>query len=134
MATATRRTATKPNFRIRVPSRRNGAPAISCGIFKSQGIFDRVAKRKLKRRKVAEMMAAEKPKIAWATKLFTRIVVKPTSANHHQSVTKRTRAEKEKKPRKNKPKKAPATKFLIFRRVLSLSPSGLSENLWTYSV
>ena len=59
-----------------------------------QGIFERMAKDKLVRRKAAARIPVEKPTMIFVLSDLIKISVNPTSWYHHQSVIKETMPEK----------------------------------------
>ena len=69
-------------------------PMRASGMVAIQGIFERMAVRKLVRRKTAASSPAAAPTIAFAMSDLTKISVNPTSEYHHQSVMKETMLEK----------------------------------------
>ena len=92
--------AIMPNFfNIRL-SRLTGVPSNASGIRAVQSVFDRTATRKLTSKKIRVMTAVTRPIMIFVTRGLMKTSVCPTSANHHQSVTKVTIVENEKKRRK----------------------------------
>ena len=66
------------------------------------GIFERTAKNKFVRRKIAAIIPAVKPTMILVLRDLTKTSVSPTSWYHHQSVTKETMLEKKIKVTKAK--------------------------------
>src|SRR3989339_1100639 len=81
-------------------SRLTGVPSNASGIRAVQSLFDRMAIRKFVRKKTDATAVVTRPIIIFVIRGLIKTSVCPTSANHHQSVTKVTIVENEKKRRK----------------------------------
>src|SRR3990167_5645589 len=82
-----------------------------------QGIFERMAKDKLVRRKAAARNPVEKPTMILAISDLIKISVKPTSWYHHQSVIKETMPEKKIKVTKARPKNVQEKNLVMFIQI-----------------
>src|SRR3989344_1061028 len=88
-------------------------PIRASGIANIQGIFERIATRKFVRRNAAANKPVVRPRTIFALSDLVKISVKPTSENHHQSVTRPTMLEKKMKNAITIPKNAQENIFVI---------------------
>ena len=108
------RLAIMPSFFNTRLSRLTGVPSNASGIRAVQAVFDRIAIRKFTRKKTAAIIAVTRPIIIFVIKGLIKTSVCPTSANHHQSVTKVTIVENEKKRRKKAAIPIPEKSLVFF--------------------
>ena len=89
-----------------------------------QGIFERMARDKFVRRKMAAVIPATKPTMILVLRDFIKISVNPTSWYHHQSVIKETMPEKKIKVTKAKPKNVQEKNLVNFIKPANLVLAG----------
>ena len=88
------------------------------------GIFERMARDKFVRRKIAAIIPAAKPTMILALRDLTKTSVSPTSWYHHQSVIKETMLEKKIKTITTIPKNAQEKNFVNFIKPVNLVLAG----------
>lgn len=103
-----------PSFPTIRLSKVKGLPTRLSGMAAIQGIFERTAKFKLVRRKIAAIIPATVPTMILATSDLIKISVNPTSWYHHQSVIKETMLEKKIKVTRARPKNVQEKNLVIF--------------------
>ena len=84
------------------------------GIFAIQGIFERMVKDRLVRRKAVARSPVEKPTMTFQVSDLIKISVNPTSWYHHQSVIKETMLEKKIKVTNVRAKNVQEKNLVIF--------------------